>query len=507
MMPPDHDSGQPEHAPQEPPRAALGGASPPPRYATPERAPPLPPRAAKPASGRAPGNVSQLRHRLDPKEPFAAACRFRLRYAVEGVPGLHHWRGDFLAWAGTHYDVTSEATYRAEFYRGLQDQGDKPNRRHIGDLIDALRSACFLPESIEAPGWLPGYDGADPAELVAVSNGLLNTRTRTLAPPEPRLFATSALPVAYYVNAPEPIEWLGFLGSIWPDDPQTIEALQEWFGLVALTEVTRYQKALLICGPKRSGKGTILRVLRELAGPANTVAPTLGELGERFGLQPLIGKRLAIVSDARLSGRADVAAIAEAILRISGEDAVTVQRKHREDWTGKLPTRFVIASNELPTLADASAALSSRFIVLSMRRSFFGEEDPGLTDRLLEELPGILLWSLQGLDRLRVRGRLLQPETGRELASALESLSSPISSFIADECVVEAWASIERLALFNAWREWCNAHGVKEAGTEANFGKKLRAALPNLGSKRGASGGSRVRMHTGIRLRSLADPD
>ena len=104
-----------------------------------------------------------------------------------------------------------------------------------------------------------------------------------------------------------------------------------------------------------------------------------GRAGTNFGLAPLIGKRLAIISDARLSGRADQHAIAERLLSITGEDALTIDRKYAPAWTGRLHTRFLILSNELPRLADASGALAGRFILLSLTESFYGREDQGLT--------------------------------------------------------------------------------------------------------------------------------
>lgn len=58
---------------------------------------------------------------------------------------------------------------------------------------------------------------------------------------------------------------------------------------------------LLIVGPKRSGKGTIARVLTRLIGNGNVSGPTTSSLAGPFGLQPLIGKTLAIVSDAGIS--------------------------------------------------------------------------------------------------------------------------------------------------------------------------------------------------------------
>src|SRR5262249_45214659 len=158
-----------------------------------------------------------------------------------------------------------------------------------------------------------------------------------------------------------------------PDDRESIETLQEIFGL-CLTPETRHQKAFLLVGPKRAGKGVIARILIALVGQCNAVSPTLASLGERFGLAPLIGKLVAVISDARLGAKTDQHAIAESILRITGEDDVEVDRKYREAWNGRMRVRFLIISNELPRLADTSGALASRFIVLNLRESFLGRE-------------------------------------------------------------------------------------------------------------------------------------
>ena len=84
---------------------------------------------------------------------------------------------------------------------------------------------------------------------------------------------------------------------------------------------------------------------------------------------------LAIIADARFSGRVDSAAIVERILRITGEDRVDVDRKYQPALTVRLPTRLMIISNDLPRLQDASGALVGRMIVLSLTKSWFGTED------------------------------------------------------------------------------------------------------------------------------------
>src|SRR5580704_11070200 len=141
------------------------------------------------------------------------------------------------------------------------------------------------------------------------------------------IFTYNALDFAFDQNAPRPRQWLEFLYQLWPDDSESIDTLQELFGY-CLTANTDQQKAFLLVGPKRSGKGTIARVLGRLIGTANSVAPTLAGIGTNFGLAPLIGRRVAIVSDARLGSRADQHAIGERLLSITGEDAITVDRKY-----------------------------------------------------------------------------------------------------------------------------------------------------------------------------------
>ena len=72
-----------------------------------------------------------------------------------------------------------------------------------------------------------------------------------------------------------------------------------------LTPDTSLQKALLMPGPnRRPGKGTIGRVMGKPVGEANTVAPSLNSFGRSdFGLEPLLAKQLAIVSDRAMMQR------------------------------------------------------------------------------------------------------------------------------------------------------------------------------------------------------------
>jgi len=245
-----------------------------------------------------------------------------------------------------------------------------------------------------------------------------------------------------------------------------------------LTADTRQHKAFILIGPKRSGKGTIARVLARTVGLQNTVAPTLAGLGMNFGLAPLIGKRVAIISDARLGGRADQHAFAERLLSITGEDAITIGRKYMSAWTGQFAVRVLVISNELPRFSDASGALVSRFIVLVLIQSFYGREDQTLTARLLTELPSILNWSIVGC--LVQRGHFIQPRSALDHVQQLEDLASPIGAFLRERCVVGAGRTVEIICLFKAWTDWCTEQGRDHPGTAQGFGRDLRTAIPTL---------------------------
>ncbi|MCA9233221.1 MAG: hypothetical protein KDA57_21425, partial [Planctomycetales bacterium] len=266
-----------------------------------------------------------------------------------------------------------------------------------------------------------------------------------------------------------------------------------------LTLDTSQQKVFMLVGPKRCGKGTIARVLTGLLGKENIAAPTLSGLATNFGLWPLLGKSIALISDARLSARTDQVSVVERLLSISGEDSITVDRKNMQPVTCKLSTRFIILSNELPKLSDASGAIVSRLVLLKMSTSFYGKEDHYLTDKLLAERPGILLWAIQGWQRLKERGRFAQPDSGLEALTDMADLASPVSAFVRDCCEVDQRLSIEIADLYDSWKNWCNAQGRERyVGTIQAFGRDLLAAVPNVQRRSLRAGASRVRVYEGI---------
>ena len=424
------------------------------------------------------------------------------------VPILRHWRGGWWQWRTSHwaeveyravraaaYDFTEHATYLKATKEGPEITPWAPNRHKIADLLEALGAVCHLPEAVTQPGWIAGgHDGV----IVACANGLLDVATRTLLEHDPRFFNQTAVPFAYNPDAGAPARWLSFLDELWPDDRDSIAALQEWFGYVISGRLDLH-KIMLLVGPTRGGKGAIARVLGALIGRENVAGPTLSSLGGDFGLAPLLGKPLAVISDARMAGRGSQVVV-ERLLAISGEDTITVNRKYRDQWSGKLPSRFMVISNELPQLGDASTAIAGRFVALLLSRSWLGKEDHTLEPELHAELPAILNWALDGLERLAATNTFTRPSSTDEAITTLRDLASPVAAFVRSRCSVGAEKEVAVDDLWTAWKSWAEENG-HPARTKQVFGRDLRAAVPRVQVTQPRDGEERHRVYAGIVLK------
>ena len=424
---------------------------------------------------------------------------------------LRSYAGGIYEWTGGRYvpqeDDAVKGRLHPWLHNGLQYKpvgksgvlrlvpfGANPTT--VKAALDTLKTQTHLSASIPMPSWIDGAEGPPADEILLCKSSLWHLPTNQRLTATPRLFATNALDFDHDPQAPPPMEWLTFLHQLFDGDIEALDLLQEWFGY-CLTAGTKLQKMLLIVGPKRSGKGTIARVQSRLVGTANVCGPTTESLARQFGLQPLINKTLAIVSDARFHGE-NIPTVVERLLCISGEDSINIPRKFLGDVTLKLPTRFMFLTNEMPKMQDSSGALAGRFMILVLTESFYGNEDTGLTDRLLGELPGILNWAIEGWHRLHERGRFVMPESSKDVVRDMEDLGSPVGAFVRERCVVEPGQRISVDQLYEAWRNWCSADGRTTHTLKATFGKDLAAAVPGVRRRRGTDD---VPFYEGIMLK------
>lgn len=429
-----------------------------------------------------------------PNEPLEVAHTLLARKSAVGEH-VRIWRGDWYVWGGTHWRQAPATELTDWLRRDLRhawymSSGKEPapvpwapTSGKVGEVLEALASL------------LRRRDVQEPDTGLFAVNGHV-AMDGTVTAPDPSVFNLTCVPYAYDPAAVCP-EWDAFLASSLPDQGDR-DLIQEMFGYLVSSD-TRQQKIFFLSGPPGSGKGTALRVLESLMGHEAVTSTSLPGLASHFGLASLVGRQAAFLPDVRFNVRSAHEAVPN-LLSISGEDSVTVARKNRDDWIGKLPTRIIMASNDLPSLPDASAALYRRLVVVKFGQSFAGREDYGLTDRLRTELAGILNWALAGYARLMSRGRFVATASGDELARAARRESSPEISFMEDCGVLDPGAFTSSADLFTAWTLYRLEEGLTKAPSRQGLTRVLASSGPGLVAGQKKVGGQKVRGLNGFRL-------
>lgn len=442
----------------------------------------------------------------------------------QGINRVVTWQGEFWQWdAGRYEPIPNEeidarlsiwldaafARYAKEEFFKVDDPIErkkikvkpvKPSDVEAVKKAIASLTTVQLSQIESMPAWLDGTgNGWDVRDLICFRNAIVNPRIGSIDNLTSNLFSRYRTDYDWIDNAPRPTRWLKFLDEIWPNEKDCIEALQMWFGY-CLTQDTRQQMILLAVGPPRSGKGTISRTLSSVVGHANVASPSLGDLAQPFGLAKCIGRPLAIIPDARIGNRIDQAIIVERLLSISGEDRVAIDRKYRESWEGRLPTRLMICSNELPRLNDTTGALANRYLVLPMTKTFLGIEDKGLESQIQNELPGIVTWAIKGFQKLAQKGKFTQPVTGQMRLDVLQELCSPVIAFINEKYEITGKDEdrIEADEMHQSWRFWCDKTG-HHASSVHKFYKDLIDVYPSITKKKARVRTESVWSYVGIK--------
>jgi P4 family phage/plasmid primase-like protien len=374
----------------------------------------------------------------------------------------------------------------------------------IQSVTQAFYSVSTVDESRlpSMPGWIDRMgDDWKPSETLALADCLLNVRTGEVKALTNRWFSRVRSPIRWNGGNPDCPIWQAFLESAFPNDADSVRLLQQYMGL-CLTNDTSFQKILAMVGPPRSGKGTISRVLTAIIGSESVMSLAMSDLSREFGLERLIGVPVAIMPDVRFGSRDNIADAIERLLSISGEDEIRIARKYQSDWCGKLPTRIVMASNEMPRLPDAAAALPTRLLTLQFVESHLGKEDLELQPRLMSELPGILSWCCEGYRDLIESGAFARNEATARMTEEAREVGSPVLSFMRDclEVTYSAESSVEIGDLYSIYQTWCARTGHKPA-SQTTLTKQIMDLEPKIRKARpGSREISRRRKMVGVHI-------
>ena len=263
-----------------------------------------------------------------------------------------------------------------------------------------------------------------------------------------------------------------FLETSFPGRADERRLLMEFCGCTLLQAVDD-QKFIILLGPGRSGKGASIRLLELLMGEGQSTAySTLAELGQRFQTARLQGKGLAVIGDlgARPRGssqRDDYLQGAALLKAITGRDAVTVERKHKEAQAVRLDVLFVAASNHPPeflTSGADSGAWRERMLICKYPAQVDTDKRIEGIERLIvdDSGPAVAAEMIAAYLRSRVRGGYTLPGTHvAEMAALVEDAKSLADRFVEERIIYADGERVEKRILTDVLEAWTAAEGVR----------------------------------------------
>ena len=246
--------------------------------------------------------------------------------------------------------------------------------------------------------------------------------------------------------------WLKTLGEIFEGNQDKVDILQEFFGY-CLTKDTRKEKALLLLGPSRSGKSTIIETLGAMLGKNNCAYVTLDFISNAQ-YTPLLMNKLCNI-DPDVETKAD--SFESKFKTITSGETLTCNQKFVETYDFTPYCKLVMGANTFPRITDHSAAVYERLILLPCERVFaLHERNIGLKDQLKAELFGVLMWAVAGLKRLNDRGHFDEKDFMKDAIEELREESNPIDVFFKEtiEVDLDNKCHVEKGDLYEKYKLW-----------------------------------------------------
>ena len=222
--------------------------------------------------------------------------------------------------------------------------------------------------------------------LIAVGNGLFNTKTKTLEPFDPKHFITAKVDTNYNTKALTNYELIKntyfnfdeWLKSIACNDDEIVTLLWQLINEAINPNKTRRKIAIML-GNGTNGKSTFRQMMINLIGDINISVSTPHELQSRFGLTSLEGKICNYGDEVGTKPLDEM----DKLKSISSGESVNYERKNKDVRNYDFKTLLMFNSNEIPPIKDKSDAVLNRLLIIPFNANFEGVKDESIKDEKL----------------------------------------------------------------------------------------------------------------------------
>jgi putative DNA primase/helicase len=403
----------------------------------------------------------------------------------------------WLAWNGRQWCDDSGAVYRAAKATAramLQDAAK------IDDDAKRVAAVKFATKS-ESRGAIEAMVGLARHEVdVAVKheqldadrmllnckNGTIDLRTGQLRAHRREDLLTKIAGTSFAANAVCPT-WERFVARVMGGDRDMAAYLQRLAGY-ALTGDIREHILAFFYGGGANGKSTFLKTLHSVLGDYASPAPRgllFRSRGERHPteLASLHGRRFVTSSEVGEGQAFDEALVKD----LTGGDPIECRRMKEDFWSFEPTHKLFVAGNHKPTVRGDDDGIWRRMRLVPWLVTFAeNEQDKTLPERLLDEAPGILAWSVRGCLNWLSDG-LAEPDAVRRATKAYREESDDLGEFLLLRTAFDAEGRVTRKELREAYESHCKENGAPPLGAKRFAGRLREHGVEGCSVRRGSS--------------------
>jgi len=309
--------------------------------------------------------------------------------------------------------------------------------------------------------------------LLGVANGTVDLRTGGLKCSDRSNFITKHAYVTHIANSKCP-RWLKFINEVMGGDKDLVDYLQKVVGY-SLTGDTTEQKFFFLHGFGANGKSVFIETISDLLGDYSMHTPVSTLMTKAAG---------AINNDvARLNGARFVAATEtqehskfneSELKQLTGGDTITARFLNKEFFEFLPEFKLWISGNHKPVSGDGYG-IWRRLILIPFNVKFAKKDrDNKLTEKLKQELPGVLNWAIAGCIKWQKEG-LKTPDAIQSAISEYKSEMDTVQQWI-DDCWETNSATdseIKSTELYRSYINWADQNGEYYKLTQNKLGRKL----------------------------------
>jgi len=268
--------------------------------------------------------------------------------------------------------------------------------------------------------------------------------------------------------------------------PEDIPQVQEWFGL-HLPKIYLYKKAVIIHGPKNTGKSVFLNLLTKFLGIDNVSDLSLQKIssGKGFDLLVLKNKYGNIHDDLSSKDLNDGGGFKMSV----GDGYISGEQKFGDHDRFRNSAKQTFACNKIPSVKDIDDdAYYDRFLPWKLDNVVdSNNKNIKLINELTtpEELSGLLNWALNGYYKLMKQNKFSNEKTSEEIKELMIEHGDTLAKFVSEKLIENAGCKITKEEMYQHYCHYCLFQKPKLSPcSKDQLGKKLRRYAPYISNEK-----------------------